>query len=179
NHIYVVVQVIRRCISMRRRQYIIMACLVLIVLGILVFYPKKSTPVITYFALDEESQFQQATNTLRLSQAEQSDSYSITWDNHSASDDILYLLQDVSVLYKDGHLISVKTIWEENRKTIDFSETFNFKNDHFFQAITLHYGEKHYPGDIINSLQKMSYSELFVTGQQKDGIPFFEEPKTN
>lgn len=163
---------------MQKRNYIIIICVCLIILSALVLYPKKTVPTITYFPIDSESSFQQAENKLQLHQKSKSNNYSVSWKDHSVSNKPLFLRQDVSVLYKDGQLIGVKSIWEEDVKTIEFNETFAFKKDHLFQAMTLHYGEKHYPEDVIKSIQKMSYSELFVTGEKKDGFTIFKEPDT-
>lgn len=164
---------------MRKRNYITIIIAFVIVLFVLILYPNKTVPTITYFPLDPEGEFQKATNTLHLHQKDKSNAYSVSWENYSKSKEPLYLRQDVSVLFKDGKLIGVKSIWKENESTIDFRETFQFKKDHLFQSLTLHYGEKHYPKDVINSLQQMSYSELVVKGTKKDGFMLFQQPKEN
>jgi len=164
---------------MRKRHFIVIVSLLLLLLVALFFYPKKSTPAITFFPLDKEDKFQHATNLLKLHQKDKSDAYSISWKSSSESHERLYLRQDVSVLYKDGKLIGVKSIWKEDAKKIDLSDSFEFKKDHFFQAVFLHYGEKHYPENRIKSLQQMSYSELFIIGRKEKGFTMFEQPKNN
>lgn len=163
---------------MRKKYYVIAASAILIVVLALMLLPGKSEPTITYFPPDPEEQFKNATNTLQLHQTDKENAYSVSWENYSETEAPLFLRQDVSVLYRDGRLIGVKSIWKENAQIIDFTESFQFKKDHLFQAVTLHYGETHKPNDVINSLWEMSYSELYVKGEKNDGTIYFQQPQT-
>lgn len=164
---------------MRRSNYftIIGACVFL--LFAMLFFPKDTVPTITYFPLDTEDQFQHATNTLQLHHKNKADTYTMSWKNHSETSKPFYLRQDVSVLFKNGKLIGLKSIWKEDVKTINFNETFHFSKDYLFQAVTLHYGEKHNPDNEIKSLQQMSYSDLYVKGTIQDNFMSFQQPKTH
>jgi len=162
---------------MRKGNFITFLSAFLIILSALLFFPSQTVPTITYFPLDPKGVFKETKNVLHLDQKKQSNAYSVTWENHSESNEPLFLRQDVSILFRDGQLIGVKSIWKEDAKTIDFSETFHFKKDHLFQSVALHYGEKHYPNEVINSLQKMSYSELPVKGKKKNGFMYYQQPK--
>lgn len=163
---------------MRKHYYIIIPSVILSVILVFMLIPDKSEPTITYFPPDDEEQFQHATNTLELQETDEENNYAVVWENYSKSGNPLYLRQDVSVLYKDGRLIGIKSVWKENSQTIDFKETFRFKQDHLFQAATLHYGEKHNEDEDINSLLKMSYSELFVASDKDEKLPHFQQPQS-
>src|SRR5699024_6783171 len=64
----------------------------------------------------------------------------------------------------NGRLRGVRSKWEQDTASIQLKESLSGKDDSFFQVITYHHGEVHYPDDTIKSIQHMSQDKLYVSG---------------
>ncbi|HEX6594449.1 MAG TPA: hypothetical protein VF095_07655 [Bacillota bacterium] len=124
----------------------------------------KSNPTITFFPLDERLSFNRAITSLTYSDEKDKDVTSpmIKWLTESSTDEKIYLRQDASLLFANGRLRGVKSKWMERAKTIRMKEKLRVTEDTFWEGITFHHGEIHYPSDKIKSIQKMSHDQMYV-----------------
>ena len=130
-------------------------------IGIVYSSNVHSLPTIKYFPIDEELSFQSVKTKLELLPENNSDSAKITWTCNSITDEVLYLRQDVSLLYKNGKFKGLQSKWEENTTSINLKETFPSNKESLYQAISFHHGEIH-DDEQIKSIQQMSSDELYV-----------------
>lgn|SRR5699024_5988814 len=142
---------------------------------VMYIWKMESTPAITFFPLDPNISFNQATTSLTYVYDEdvEGDFGEINWSTTSTVNLDLYLRQDVSLLFANGRLRGVKSKWMEEAQTIEMEETLRVSDDTFWEAITFHHGEIHHSPDKINSIQRMSHNQLYVyTSIQADPYPF-------
>lgn len=138
-----------------------------------------SIPTISYFPIDEETSFSKAQTNLKISAEEKKRDYSISWNVSSQSEKEMYLRQDVSLLFSNGKLLGALSKWRENESAIQLNETIQTQGTSYFQTISYHHGELHYPSGAIKSIQKMTYDELFVIENNSSDIHSFHKPRTN
>ncbi|SFD54170.1 hypothetical protein SAMN05216238_102134 [Lentibacillus persicus] len=139
--------------------------LVLIVVStflLLYLWEDDAAPAITYFPEDATVDFDQTSTVLKLISETTRDSYEMLWKSQSVSEQKLYLRQDASLLYKNGQLMGIRSKWKENTDLISIKEKFSGEDSNFFQSISFHHGEVHYPDDQIKSIHQMTYDQLYV-----------------
>ncbi|WP_284140402.1 MULTISPECIES: hypothetical protein [unclassified Virgibacillus] len=139
---------------------------------------QQAKQVITYFPLDKNASFITGKTKLTLANSTK-DKKLLRWDIHSQTDAPFYLRQDVSLLYANGTLKGIRSKWKENTDTIQMEETVPIQNDTLWEAISFHYGEIHYPKDIIKSVQMMSEDQLYTAESNKKDITSFRSPEDN
>src|SRR5699024_8224797 len=100
------------------------------------------------------------------------------WNTNSTLKDRIYLRQDVTLLYMDGQLKAIKGLWRENEKNISLHATFDESDSSFFEAITFHHGEIHYPNEEIKSIQKVTSDHLYVVDSPHTPLMSFREPNS-
>ena len=137
----------------------------------------NAAPVITYFPHDEESGFTKAVSNLELFLPKGNDSYEIVWSSDSESDKEMYLRQDASLLFDNGRLRGVLSTWTQDTKKIHIEEKIFSEDSSFFQVISFHHGEIHYPGDQIRGIHKMSADHLYVIDSPSTSLDAFKTPK--
>src|SRR5699024_6320537 len=98
------------------------------------------------------------------------------WNTNSTLKDRIYLRQDVTLLYMDGQLKAIKGLWKENENNISLEITFEESDSSFFEAITLHHGEIHYPNEKIKSIQKVTSDFLYVVDSPHTPLLSFRHP---
>lgn len=147
------------------RKLIYLNLMAIITLIIVLFFNKDVTPTIKYFPIDPEITFNYANTSLRASIEDSS--YSLNWKSASETNEPVYLRQDVSLLYSNGKLIGLKSKWKENTDSIHINEWIKQKDNRFYQAISFHHGENHYNEVGINSVQQMTYDQLYVIKENK------------
>jgi len=160
---------------MKKSHFIIMLSSILFIL-LLLLSKENTYEAFSFFPLDDQSSIESAGTTLKLTEEDGLNKYGIQWKVASSSDKKLYLRQDVSLLFDNGRLRGVKSKWVQNTDKIQFTEKVLSEDSSFFQALTFHHGENHYPNEVIRSVQKMSYDELYVIDSPTTPIASFENP---
>lgn len=147
---------------MRRRIFYFLIPVFVFVVGITYVVNNNTLPTITYFPLDKQNEFLETQSLLEFSHQKGNNSYNIAWTSNSESNHNLYLRQDASLLFDNGLLRGVRSKWEQDTASIQITENLSGKDNSFFQVITYHHGEVHYPDDTIKSIQHMSHDKLYV-----------------
>ncbi|WP_077326977.1 hypothetical protein [Virgibacillus siamensis] len=140
-------------------------------------YTTGDTPAITYFPMDQKTKFVHASTRLKLIEEMDKDSYRISWESESKSDQKLYLRQDAAMLFDNGRLIGIQSKWKENTAIIKMKQKLTGDDSSHFQTITYHHGEVHYPDDQIKSIHKMSYDQLYVIDSPNTPLDSFKIPE--
>jgi hypothetical protein len=138
----------------------------------------NSVPTITYFPLEYGTSFVDAETKLENTNEDGSKaSYSINWDVTSKTEEVMYLRQDVSLLFGNGQVLGMRSQWKEDADTIHFSENIKEENELKWESITFHYGEIHKNEDSIRSIQKLSQDTMFVI-KENNAYNSFHKPET-
>jgi len=130
----------------------------------------------TYFPEDTQMHFK--TRQTTLAAKNQKHSAQLLWTTLSKTATPSYLRQDVSLLYKNGRLISILKKWGKNTDVLEQQKHFTLHNTGYYETITAHYAETHYPHDIIKSKTKMSYEHLAIMGKNRQSWDSFHLPIT-
>ncbi len=146
--------------------------------ALLYIYKFNALQAITYFPIDEENTITEADSELSFSQAEDKNSYLVTWKVHSKSSRPLYLRQDAALLFADGKLLGVKSKWTEDTADIQLEEQFQADAARRYQTISYHHGEVHYPDNTIKSIHAMSRDRLYIV-HDKEAFTAFHSPGNN
>ncbi|OZU89967.1 hypothetical protein CIL03_02195 [Virgibacillus indicus] len=159
-------------------KWLFFLCLILFLsLSISYILENNATPAITYFPDDEKSTFTKAESNLGLFLPKGNDSYEIVWTSDSESDKEMYLRQDASLLFDNGRLRGVRSTWTQDTKQIHIEEKLLSEDSSFFQVITFHHGEIHYPEDQIKSIHQMSSDHLYVIDSPSTSLDAFKTPE--
>ncbi|MFD1018751.1 hypothetical protein [Thalassobacillus hwangdonensis] len=132
--------------------------------------------VIKYFPLDTSKTFTDAKTTLSFHDQKDTDEYEVDWETTSTSSEPMYLRQDLSLLYVNGQLRGILNKWKEDGQTIEQVTSIHGEDSSLYQAITFHHGEVHYPEDVIKSIQKTSYDQLYVIDSPHTPLESFKQP---
>ncbi len=156
-------EVIRQQIRfLTRRWHTIFCTLLMILLLLLLIQHDKSQETLQYFPPDPTVQFTEAVTMLDLLSPAPNKGYQIQWAATSSTNQSVYLRQDISLLFQDGLLKGVKSLWKESVADLALEKTFQGSGNHLFQAVSYHHGEVHYPEDQIRSIQQMSKDNLYI-----------------
>ncbi|MBP2078192.1 hypothetical protein [Oceanobacillus polygoni] len=150
----------------------------LLSIGSILVLRSNTLPTVRFFPLDEQSSIQEANTSLTLQAVTGADSYDIGWNINSSSDKSMYLRQDVSLLFDNGILRGVRSKWVQNTDRIQIDETVTSEDSSHFQSISFHHGENHSGGEVIKSVQAMTYDELYVIDSPATPIKAFKQPVT-
>ncbi|QKY69456.1 hypothetical protein [Lentibacillus sp. CBA3610] len=164
---------------MNKRVLLLIAILLVSTSLIIYLWQHESAPAITYFPEDEELSFTETGTSLEMVSEKTRDSYELVWRSQSVSERKLYLRQDASLLFHNGRLLGIRSKWEENTDTIQIKEKINGEDSNYFQAISFHHGEVHYPDDEIKSIHHMTYDELYVIDSPSTTLESFKTPETD
>src|SRR5699024_10455533 len=96
--------------------------------------------------------------------------------SHSNSNVQAYLRQDVSLIFENGRLQGVASKWKEDTDAIQQKKQLTGESNSYYQSITFHHGEIHYPKDEIKSIQHMSHADLYVVNAPGEPIESFSTP---
>ncbi|TMN20970.1 hypothetical protein [Lentibacillus cibarius] len=163
-----------------KKRLLMLAIVPVLCIGIFIYIWQTSTsPAITYFEEDKETNYHKTSTYLKLLSEESRDSYEVGWNSQSVSERELYLRQDVSLLFHNGRLRGVKSKWKENASTIKLKEKVTGEDSNYYQAITYHHGEVHYPDDRITSIQQMSYDQLYVIDSPNTALRSFKKAESD
>ncbi|WP_067730419.1 hypothetical protein [Oceanobacillus damuensis] len=160
---------------MKKWQALLLIAFILLV-GIVFIFESSTSPTVSFFPLDPESTVEYASTSLTLLSEEGTNKYEVDWKVASASDKIMYLRQDVSLLFDNGRLRGVRSKWQQNTKNIQVEEKVRGEDSRHFQSISFHHGENHYSDEAIRSIQKMSFDELYVIDSPTTPIASFKTP---
>jgi len=161
------------------KRLLLLIAIPLICTGLLtLIWRLDNAPVITYFPEDEQTRFVETDTTLEMMSENSRDSYDMIWTSKSVSDQDLYLRQDASLLFNNGQLFGIRSKWRENTDTISIEEKFNAEDSNYFQTISFHHGEVHYPDDEIKSIHHMTYDQLYVIDSPNTVLESFKTPET-
>lgn len=141
------------------------------------FEHTRSIQTITYFPIDTNTSFTTASTKIALTSEKDQQPYNISWTSQSKSNKQVYLRQDASILFANGRLKGVASKWQENTDKIYLKKELSCENSSYFQAISFHYGEVHYPEDEIKSIQQMSHDALYVANSPTVPIEPFSTPQ--
>lgn len=159
-------------------KWLFFLCLTLfLILSISYILKNNATPAITYFPDDEKSTFTKAESNLELFLPKGNDSYEIVWTSDSESDKAMYLRQDASLLFDNGRLRGVRSTWTQDTEQIHIEEKFLSEDSSFFQVITFHHGEIHYPDEQIKSIHQLSADHLYVIDSPSTSLDSFKTPE--
>lgn len=164
---------------MKNWVFITIALLSIALFGIVYFVKMNDAPAITYFPIDEETSFTYANSNLELSTPKGSDSYEIDWTSNSRSDKEMYLRQDASLLFDKGRLRGVRSKWVQDTESIYLEDSLLSEDSSYFQVISFHHGEIHYPNDEIKSIHQMSNDHLYVIDSPATSLEAFKSPENN
>ncbi|TLS36319.1 hypothetical protein [Pseudalkalibacillus caeni] len=131
---------------------------------------------ITYFPPDPETTFNRAKTTIKILTQEDEDEYMIEWETFSETTKKAYLRQDISLLYEDGILVDTLSKWEENVASLSMEKEIRSEDSGHYEAISYHYGEIHYPNDVIKSVQQTTFDQLYVIDSPLSPLESFKEP---
>ncbi|GAB2573389.1 hypothetical protein [Gracilibacillus alcaliphilus] len=146
-----------------RRWHTILCILFMIIVLALLLQKDLAEETIQYFPPDEAAHFVEAATELSLSEDTEQDSEQIKWHSHSASNQKMYLRQDISLVFKNGYLFGIQSIWKQNEAKITLDSDFPADKNTLLQSISYHHGEIHYPKEEIRSIQQMSADHLYLT----------------
>lgn len=164
---------------MRKSLFFSLLTLFVLVAGIVYMFKVNSLPAITYFPIDEKNTFEDAHSELEFTHRNNNDSYDVTWTSSSKSSQSMYLRQDASLLFANGRLRGIRSKWVEDTASIQLKEKLHSKDDNFFQIISYHHGEIHYPDDEIKSIQHMSHDALYVIKSATNKFNAFRSPEND
>ncbi|GAB3051109.1 hypothetical protein [Virgibacillus ainsalahensis] len=164
---------------MKKRIFLLTAIILTCSISILYIIKMNASPAITYFPIDEDSVFTYAKTNLELSQETGNDSYEINWTSGSKSDKEMYLRQDASLLFDNGRLRGVRSKWVQETSEIQLQEKLASEDSSFFQVISYHHGELHYPDNLIKSIHQMSYDQLYIIDSPVTSLDSFTSPANN
>lgn len=150
--------------------------------AILLYYShdrRDTEQSLTYFPDDPALSFEKASTSIAF---QTGSPYTIHWTVQSKINKPTYLRQDVSFLFKDEILIGILSKWKENMATLLQTKTINAEESGYYEAISVHHAENHYPGNVIRGKEIMSFDHLSVM-KSPDGytsfrIPTLDEEKT-
>lgn len=148
------------------KKHLLTATILLSIAIYFIMLNPKAEMTLTYFPIDEEQQFSSTKSS--LTPIEQMKT--IEWLSESYSDDILYLRQDISLLFTNGHLIGVLNKWAQHVNHIRQNKQLNVKPDTMLTTISFHHGERHH-NDQITSIQQMTSDTLYVFKQKAIHTP--------
>ncbi len=160
----------------KRIHYVIM--LGMIGFFALILVNTSSNPVresFTYFPPDPDVTFDSASTSLSILTQDDEDEYTLDWKTESSLSEVAYLRQDLSFLYEEGRLIDSMAIWKENTATLRQKKESTSEDSGHYESITYHYGEIHYPNDVIKSAQQLSYDQLYVIDSPMTPLESFKK----
>ncbi|WP_010530991.1 hypothetical protein [Lentibacillus jeotgali] len=163
----------------KRLMLLIVIPLISTSLLLILLWRMDTAPAITYFPEDEQTRFEETGTILEMISENTRDSYNMAWTSTSVSEQELYLRQDASLLFNNGQLLGVRSKWKENTDTIRIEEKFSAEDSNYFQAISFHHGEVHYPDDEIKSIHHMTYDQLYVIDSPSTVLESFKTPETD
>jgi hypothetical protein len=114
---------------------------------------------LTHFPDDPALSFESAATSIQF---QPGSPYTLLWTVESKINKPTYLRQDVSFLFKDHKLIGILSQWKEKTDEISQMKTFKENESGYFEAISVHHAENHYPNDVIKGKEVMSYDHLSV-----------------
>ncbi len=151
----------------------------MMLLLLLLLSQQKTEEIIKYFPLDTSIPFTEAQTKLNLLKETGNDQYLIKWESKSTIEDVIYLRQDISILFMDGRLKGMKGLWKEQEKNINLEVILEESDSSHFQAITYHHGEAHYPNDEIKSIHQMTSDHLYVIDSPYTALESFRVPASH
>ncbi|ALX48082.1 hypothetical protein [Lentibacillus amyloliquefaciens] len=163
------------------KKYLLLLMVIPLISTFLLIYLWQNdvTPAITYFPEDETLSFNETNTVLELISEKTRDSYEMVWKSRSVSERELYLRQDASLLYSNGQLIGIRSKWKENADTININQTISDEDSNYFQSISFHHGEVHYPDDQIKSIHQMTHDQLYVIDSPGTRLESFKSAETD
>lgn len=165
---------------MKIRLLLFTCFIIILILTILIIISKKDTTLesITYFPIDESLTFKDAKTIIELIDQIDEDEYELKWSTTSEVNKPVYLRQDISLLYEDGHLKDIMSKWEEEKAVISQKKKLTSEDSGHFEAISFHHAEVHYPNDVIRSAQTMSYDDLYIIASPLHPLVSFKIPSS-
>ncbi|WP_141431590.1 hypothetical protein [Bacillus sp. 03113] len=155
----------------------------LIALGIMstvMFMFQKNDQVeesIIFFPIDSSISFKLTKTDLSLPERTNTNDYSFLWKVTSILEQKAYLRQDISLLYKNGRLISKMGKWEQNTDTIVQDKSVQSQESGQYMAISFHHAELHPENEQIFSAQQISEDLLYVIDSSFSPFSAFHQPK--
>lgn len=162
---------------MKKNRYILSVGIIFAAAAALYLFLWDEKPAITYFPPDDAVTFSEAASHLSLSSPTGNDSYEINWTSSSLSDKPMYLRQDVSLLFDNGRLLGLRSEWEQDTDRIKIREKVSREDSSFYEVVSFHHGEIHYPNDQIKSIQQMSQDQLYVIDSPASTLDSFTTPE--
>lgn len=137
---------------------------------------RETTETITYFPIDQRLNIEQAFTSLQTTTMTNEQKLLLDWNIQSTTKHPLYLRQDVSLLYKNGYLLSIINQWQTNTSILREQRSFTISQNSILQSISFHHGE-HHENDKITSVQRMTSDQLYIVCcKDSDKLTSFKHP---
>jgi len=153
----------------------------LVVIGILIsllilqlfrgVYSNKT--VVQFFPLDQRVTFKDVGSKLNIFQ--KNNNYYIVGDNWSKTSEVVYLRQDVNLLFRNGRLIKVNYPWKEETDWLVDKIDAPLENESIYQLLSYHHAEIH-QDELITSQQYVTSDRMYVINFE-NGWEFFKKPE--
>ncbi|PGT77673.1 MULTISPECIES: hypothetical protein [Bacillaceae] len=162
-----------------KTKWMIVIILALITSGILYFsHGQRVRESIIFFPITDSVAFTTASTSLEFVENMDDDEYVIEWDVTSFTDKVIFLRQDLSLLFSDGKLIDTLSEWEDQSQKLAQFKKVNGEDSSHYEAISLHYGEIHLEDDQIRSTQQMTSDHLYVIDSEFTNAFSFKNAQT-
>ncbi|MBU9712253.1 hypothetical protein [Evansella tamaricis] len=139
------------------------------------FSSSPMSETFVYFPEDDQLSFTQYETKINLLEIKDENEYYLSWDYQSTTDSSVYLRQDISLLFENGRLVDQQKIQEQHTDHLKGDGVYHGDDSGRHEAITFHYGEVHYPNDIIKSKKAMSSDILYVIDSPLSPLQTFRE----
>ncbi|TWI57818.1 hypothetical protein [Halalkalibacter nanhaiisediminis] len=141
--------------------------------------PEPLRDALIFFPIDPTASFLEATSQIEFQKIEnEEDQYILDWTVTSVLNQPAYLRQDISLLYKDGYLKDIQSVWRENTDTIWLEKDVKSDDSGHYKVVSFHHAEIHYENDEIKSAQALSSDALYVIDSPLKPLHAFHKPKT-
>jgi len=162
-----------------KTKWMIVIILALITSGILYFsHGQRVRESIIFFPITDTVAFTTASTSLEFVENMDDDEYVIEWDVNSFTDKVIFLRQDLSLLFSDGKLIDTLSEWEDQSQKLAQFKKVNGEDSSHYEAISLHYGEIHLEDNQIRSTQQMTSDHLYVIDSEFTSAFSFKNAQT-
>ncbi|WP_078552834.1 hypothetical protein [Bacillus alkalicellulosilyticus] len=145
----------------------------------LILNPSNSRETLVLFPADPHVEYMDASSSLLVVTLEDEDEYVMEWKTKSKLDRTAYLRHDVSLLFEDGQLKDSMIAWKDKTDTIEQKRKVQGEDSGYYQVISFHHSEIHYPNEEITSKQMMSTDDLYVIDSPLTPLTSFKVPESD
>lgn len=152
-----------------------------IVVALFLYLDKRAPNIreaMTFYPIDHNIQFADGNTTLELVKTKENNEYQLNWSTHSTLTRAVALRHDFSLLFKNGMLLHKANDFSDHTKEIRLKEELKDHEEGYYEAVTFHHAEVHYPNEEIKSRQSITTDELYVIQTPITPFHAFKQPQT-